>query len=160
MLRRAYHMLLRPDKIYLKYNEENIQIIIPKKLLFTLLQQVDRHREILSNEEEIVNNFAIHDYINNTEMLMVRLLILVAEPSGKNEVILETSIAEFLTLRDFAFCNYLLPHLKGKMRLSILKAYKKFYVEVEDIFRTLDSNEVNTYWNYLKNYKFEGSVLQ
>lgn len=153
-------MLLRPDKIYLKYNEENIQIIIPKKLLFTLLQQVDRHREILSNEEEIVNNFAIHDYINNTEMLMVRLLILVAEPSGKNEVILETSIAEFLVLRDLVFCNYSLPHLRGKMRAYILKAYKKFYDEVEGIFGMLDSDEVNTYWNYLKNYKIEGGILQ
>lgn len=153
-------MFLKPEEIYTKFNEENIQIVISKKLLFTLLQQVDRYREVLSNQEEVVNNFAIHDYISNSEMLMVKLLILLAEPSGKNEVILETSIAEFLTLRDFVFCNYLLPHLKGKMRLSILKAYKKFYDEVEDIFGTLDSNEVNTYWNYLKNYKFEGSVLQ
>jgi hypothetical protein len=153
-------MFLKPEEIYTKFNEENIQIVISKKLLFTLLQQVDRYREVLSNQEEVVNNFAIHDYISNSEMLMVKLLILLAEPSGKNEVILETSIAEFLTLRDFVFCNYLLPHLKGKMRLSILKAYKKFYDEVEDIFGTLDSNEVNTYWNYLKNFKFEGSVLQ
>ena len=153
-------MLLRPDKIYLKYNEENIQIIIPKKLLFTLLQQVDRHREILSNEEEIVNNFAVHDYIGNTEMLIVKLLILMAEPSGKNEVTLETSIAEFLVLRDLMICNYLLPHLREKIRPSIRKAYKKFHDEVEDVFGMLDSDEVNTYWNYLKNYKIEGGILQ
>ena len=82
-------MHLKPEEIYSKFNDENIQIIIPKKLLFILLQQVDRHREILSNEEEIVNNFAVHDYIGNTEMLIVKLLILMAEPSGKNEVILK-----------------------------------------------------------------------
>mgnify|MGYP007115089500 CR=1 FL=1 len=38
MLRRAYFMLLKPEEIYSKFNEEKIQIIIPKKLLFILLQ--------------------------------------------------------------------------------------------------------------------------
>lgn len=153
-------MLLKPEEIYTKFNEENIQVIIPKKLLFTLLQQVDRLREILGNEEEIVNNFAIYEYIGNAEMLMVKLYILIAEPYNKKEVIIETSIAEFLVLRDLVFCNYTLPHLRGKMRPSICKAYKDFYDEIEDIFGMLDSNEVNTYWNYLKNYKFEGGMLQ
>lgn len=153
-------MCLKPEEIYAKFSQENIQIIIPKKLLFTLLQQADRLREVLSNEEEEVNNFAIYDYISNAEMLMVKLYILVAEPYNQKEVILETSIAEFLVLRDLVFCNYSLPHLRGKMRSYILKAYKKFHDEVEDIFGMLDSNEVNTYWNYLKNYKIEGGILQ
>ncbi|UWV48045.1 hypothetical protein N1236_05925 [Acetivibrio thermocellus] len=153
-------MHLKPEEIYSRFNDENIQIIIPQKLLFTLLQQVDKLCEVLSNEEEEVNNMAIHDYISNTEMLMVKLLILMAEPHGKKEVILETSIAEFLVLRGLVFCNYLLPHLREKMRSYILKAYKKLHDEVEDIFGMLDSNEVNTYWNYLKNYKIEGGILQ
>nr|THJ78303.1 hypothetical protein EPD62_06910 [Acetivibrio thermocellus] len=93
-------------------------------------------------------------------MLMVKLYILSAEPYNQKEVILETSIAEFLVIRDLVFCNYTLPHLRGKMRPSICKAYKDFYDEIEDIFGMLDSNEVNTYWNYLKNYKFEGGMLQ
>lgn len=153
-------MLLKPEEIYSKFNDENIQVIIPKKLLFTLLQQVDRLREVLGNEEEVVNNFAIYEYISNVEMLMVKLYILIAEPYNQKEVILETSIAEFLVIRDLVFCNYTLPHLRGKMRPSICKAYKDFYDEIEDIFGMLDSNEVNTYWNYLKNYKFEGGMLQ
>jgi len=64
-------MLLKPEEIYSKFNDENIQVIIPKKLLFTLLQQVDRLREVLGNEEEVVNNFAIYEYISNAEMLIV-----------------------------------------------------------------------------------------
>lgn len=153
-------MLLKPEEIYSKFNDENIKVIIPKRLLFTLLQQVDRLREVLGNEEEVVNNFAIYEYISNAEMLMAKLYILIAEPYCRKEVILETSIAEFLVLRDLVFCNYLLPHLREKMRPSICKAYKDFYDEIEDIFGMLDSNEVNTYWNYLKNYKFEGGMLQ
>ncbi len=119
-------MFLKPEEIYTKFNEENIQVIIPKKLLFTLLQQVDRLREILGNEEEIVNNFAIYEYIGNAEMLMVKLYILIAEPYNKKEVIIETSIAEFLVLRDLVFCNYLLPHLREELRPSIRKTYKDF----------------------------------
>ncbi len=152
-------MLLKPEEIYSKFNEENIQVIIPIKLLFTLLQQVDRLREILGNEEEIVNNFAIYEYIGNAEMLMVKLYILIAEPYNKKEVIIETSIAEFLVLRDLVFCNYLLPHLREKMRPSICKAYKDFYDEIEDIFKMLEQDEVKAYWDYIKNYKNKDNII-
>ena len=128
-------MLLKPEEIYTKFNEENIQVIIPKKLLFTLLQQVDRLREILGNEEEIVNNFAIYEYIGNAEMLMVKLYILIAEPYNKKEVIIETSIAEFLVLRDLVFCNYSLPHLREELRPSIRKTYKDFYDYIQGILK-------------------------
>ncbi|MDH7565935.1 MAG: hypothetical protein QHH06_05580 [Clostridiales bacterium] len=143
-------MLIKPEEIYSKFNEENIQIAIPKKLLFTLLQQADRLREVLSNEEEEVNNFAIYDYISNAEMLMVKLYILVAEPYNQKEVILETSIAEFLVLRDLMICNYLLSHLREKIRPSILKAYKDFYDEIEDIFEMLEQDEIKAYWDYIR----------
>ena len=147
-------MLLKPEEIYSKFNDENIQVIIPKKLLFTLLQQIDRLREILGNEEEIVNNFAIYEYIGeyigNAEMLMVKLYILIVEPYNKREVILETSIAEFLVLRDLVFCNYLLPHLREELRPSICKTYKDFYDYIESIFKMLERDEVKAYWDYIK----------
>ncbi|AEV66951.1 hypothetical protein [Acetivibrio clariflavus] len=153
-------MLLKPEEIYTKFNEENIQVIIPKKLLFTLLQQVDRLREILGNEEEIVNNFAIYEYIGNAEMLMVKLYILIAEPYNKKEVIIETSIAEFLVLRDLVFCNYSLPHLREELRPSIRKTYKDFYDYIQGIFEMLEVDEVKAYWDFIKNYQIEGGMLQ
>jgi len=143
-------MFLKAEEVYAKFNEENIQIAIPKKLLFTLLQQVDRHREVLSNEKEEVNNFAIHDYISNTEMLMVKLLILMAEPYGKKEIILDINIAEFLVLRDLVFCNYFLPHLREELRPSIRKTYKDFYDYIEGIFEMLERDEVKAYWDYIR----------
>ena len=152
-------MLLKPEEIYSKFNDENIQVIIPKKLLFTLLQQADRLREVLSNEEVEVNNFAIYDYISNVEMLMVKLYILVAEPYNQKEVILETSIAEFLVLRDLVFCNYSLPHLREELRPSIRKSYKDFYDKIEDIFGMLKQDEVKAYWDYIKNYKNKDNVI-
>ena len=152
-------MLLKSEEIYSKFNEENIQVVIPKKLLFILLQQVDRLREVLGNEEEVVNNFAIYEYISNAEMLMVKLLILMAEPYGKKEIILDINIAEFLVLRDLVFCNYSLPHLRGKMRPSIRKAYKDFYDEIEDIFEMLEQDEIKAYWDYIKNYRIKGCIL-
>jgi len=153
-------MFLKPEEIYTKFNEENIQVIIPKKLLFTLLQQVDRLREILGNEEEVVNNFAIYEYIGNAEMLMVKLYILIAEPYNKKEVIIETSIAEFLVLRDLVFCNYSLPHLREELRPSIRKTYKDFYDYIQGIFEMLEVDEVKAYWDFIKNYQIEGGMLQ
>lgn len=66
-------MFLKAEEVYAKFNEENIQVVIPKKLLCALLQQADRLREVLSNVEEEVNNFAIYEYISNVEMLMYLL---------------------------------------------------------------------------------------
>lgn len=152
-------MLIKPEEIYSKFNEENIQVVIPKKLLFTLLQQVDRLREVLGNEEEVVNNFAIYEYISNAEMLMVKLYILIAEPYNKKEVIFEISIAEFLVLRDLVFCNYSLPHLRGELRPSICKTYKDFYDYIEGIFEMLERDEVKTYWDYIKNYKNKDNII-
>ena len=152
-------MLLKPEEIYSKFNEENIQIAIPKKLLFTLLQQVDRLREVLGNEEEVVNNYAIYEYISNAEMLMVKLYILIAEPYNKKEVIFEISIAEFLVLWDLVFCNYFLPHLREELRPSIRKTYKDFYDYIESIFEMLERDEVKAYWDYIKNYKNKDNVI-
>lgn len=49
-------MLLKAEEIYLKFNEKSIEIKIPKRLLLVLLQQVNRHYEILKCEKEIINN--------------------------------------------------------------------------------------------------------
>ena len=153
-------MLLKPEEIYFKFNEESIEIKIPKKLLLVLLQQVNRHYEILKYEEEIINNFAIRENINNTEMIMTKLFILMTKPYNRKEIIFEISIAEFLVLRDLVFCNYSLPHLKVKMRPHIRKAYNEFLDEIESIFEMLERDEVKAYWDYIKNYKIKGSILQ
>lgn len=152
-------MHLKAEEIYLKFNEKSIEIKIPKRLLLVLLQQVNRHYEILKYEEEVINNFAVRENINDTEMLMVKLLILMAEPYGKKEIILDINIAEFLVLRDLVFCNYSLPHLRGKMRPSICKAYKQFYDEIEDIFEMIEQDEVKVYWDYIKNYKNKENII-
>ena len=153
-------MLLKAEEVYAKFNEESIEIKIPKKLLLVLLQQVNRHCEILKYEEEIINNFAIRENINNTEMIMTKLFILMTKPYNRKEIIFEISIAEFLVLRDLVFCNYSLPHLKVKMRPHIRKAYNEFLDEIESIFEMLERDEVKAYWNYIKNYKTKNSKLQ
>lgn len=152
-------MLLKAKEIYLKFNEESIEINIPKKLLLPLLQQVNRHYEILKYEEEIINNFVIHENINNTKMIMTKLFILMAEPYGKRKIIFETSIAEFLVLWDLVYCNYSMLHLKTKMKLHILKVYKEFYDEIESIYEMLERDEIKVYWDYIKNYKMKGCIL-
>lgn len=46
------------------------------------------------------------------------------------------------------------------MKPQIIKVYKKFYEYIENIFGMLDSDEVKAYWDYIKNYKIKGSILQ
>ncbi|ABN53103.1 hypothetical protein Cthe_1882 [Acetivibrio thermocellus ATCC 27405] len=152
-------MLLKPEEIYFKFNEESIEIKIPKKLLLVLLQQVNRHYEILKYEEEIINNFAIHENISNTEMIMAKLLILMAEPYDKKDIKFETSVAEFLVLRDLVYCNCSLLHLQTKMKSHMLKAYKEFYDAIESIYEMLEQDEIKAYWDYIKNYRIKGCIL-
>jgi hypothetical protein len=152
-------MLLRAEEVYSKFNEESIEINIPKKLLLILLQQVNRHHEILSYEEEVVNNFAIRENINNTEMIMTKLFILMAEPYKKKEVIFETSIAEFLVLRDLVYCNYSLLHLQTKMNPNILELYQKFYEYIESIYEMIDEDEIKVYWDFIKNFRIKNYIF-
>ena len=159
MIGRAYYMFLKAEEVYAKFNDETIEIKIPKKLLLILLQQVNRHHEILSNEEEVANNFAIRENINNTEMIMTKLFILMAEPYKKKEVIFETSIAEFLVLRDLVYCNYSLLHLQTKMKSHILKAYKEFYEYIERTYDMLEQDEIKVYWDFIKNYKTKSQIF-
>lgn len=152
-------MILKAEEIYSKFNEEIIKINIPKELLLPLLQQVNRHYKILKCEKEIMNNFAIHENINNTEMIMTKFFILMAEPYDKKEVVFETSVAEFLVLRDLVYCNCSLLHLQTKMKSHMLKVYKEFYDEIESIYEMLEQDEIKVYWDYIKNYKMKGCIL-
>lgn len=142
-------MCLTGEEVYKKYSDNDIGIKVPKNLLQNLTQQVSRHYNILNEEKEILNNFAISENINNTEMILTKLFILMAGPSDKKEVILSLTTAEFLVLRDIVFCNYTMLHLKTK--IQFLKVYKEFYKQIENIYEKLDCSEVDVYWDFIKN---------
>lgn len=148
-------MLLKSEEIYSKFNEESVEIKIYNELLLLLLQQINRHLEFLRYEEKVIDNFAIRENINNAEMIMTKLLILIAEPYGRKEVVLAVSIAEFLVLRDLVFCNYSLIHLQTRIKPYILRACKEFYDEVEGIFEMLGRDEVKIYWDYIRSYNMK-----
>ncbi|MEL5899710.1 hypothetical protein AAGC94_16810 [Clostridium sporogenes] len=144
-------MNLNAEEVYTNFNDDNMEIKIPKKLLLDLMQQVSRHNDILNDEKDIINNFAVREIINNTEMLITKLFIVMAEPYDKKEVILSLTTAEFLALRDIVFCNYTMAHLKNKINSQFLKVYKKFYKQIENIYKKLDCSEVDAYWGFIKN---------
>jgi hypothetical protein len=93
-------------------------------------------------------------------MIMTKLFIQMAEPNNKKKIILHISIAGFLILRDCVYCNNSLPHLQAKIKPHILKIYKEFYNHIKNIYEMLDSDEVKTYWSYIKDYKSKDSMLQ
>lgn len=144
-------MYLTGEEVYKKFNDEAMEIKIQKKLLLDLMKQVSRHNDILNDEKDMTNNFAIREIINNTEMLMTKLFILMAEPYNRKDVILSLTTAEFLVLWDIVFCNYTMIHLKTKINFKFLKVYKEFYKQIENIYKKLDGNEVDAYWDFIKN---------
>lgn len=144
-------MYLTGEEVYKKFNDEDMEIKIQKKLLLDLMKQVSKHNDILNDEKDMTNNFAIREIINNTEMLMTKLFILMAGPSDKKEVILSLTTAELLVLRDIVFCNYTMLHLKTKINSKFLKVYKEFYKQIENIYEKLNSNEIDAYWDFIKN---------
>lgn len=144
-------MNLKPKEIYFKFNKEDIEVKIPKYLLFDLMRQVKRHNDILHLERELINNFAIHENIHNTEIILTKLFVLTADPYGREEIILYLTIAEFLVLRDIVFCNNSIIHLRTKINFYLLKAYKELFQQIENLYQLLNSDEVNAYWGYIKN---------
>lgn len=144
-------MNLKPKEIYIKFNKEDIQVKIPKYLLFDLMRQVKRHNDILNLERELIDNLVIHENIHNTEIILTKLFVLTADPYGREEIILFLTIAEFLVLRDIVFCNNSIIHLRTKINFSLLKAYKELFQQIENLYQFLNDDEVNAYWGYIKN---------
>ena len=145
-------MHLKPEEIYFKFNEESIRIRINKELLLPLLQQINRHLEVLKYEQEVIDNFAIHDNINNAEMIMTKLLILMAEPYNRKEIILELNITEFLVLRE---CVYLNLQLMGVHN----KKYEDLVRQIESIYSMLSKEDIKEYRDYINNYKENRATL-
>jgi hypothetical protein len=143
-------MNLKPKEIYLKFNKEDIEVKIPKYLLFDLMRQVKRHNDILHLERELIDNLVIHENIHNTEIILTKLFVLTADPYGREEIILFLTIAEFLVLRDIVFCNNSIIHLRTKINFSLLKAYKELFQQIENLYQLLNDDEVNAYWGYIK----------
>ncbi|WP_235836062.1 hypothetical protein EPD62_003230 [Acetivibrio thermocellus] len=153
--------MLSEEEIYCKFINESISLKIPQKLLLSLVRQMNRHLEILNLEKELYDNVAIQEDINNTEVIRTKLFLCISAANDrKDDIHMELSIAEFLTLWDCVYCNNSLLHLQAKMKPQIIKVYKKFYEYIESIYEMLDSDEVKTYWNFIINYKTKDSMLQ
>ncbi|AEE92422.1 conserved protein of unknown function [Tepidanaerobacter acetatoxydans Re1] len=145
-------MLSRAEKSYSMFIEEDVEIKVSKELLFPLLQQLNRHLEALSYEQGIIDNFAIQDNINHAEMIMVKLLILMAEPYDRKEIILELNIAEFLVFRE---CVHLNLQLMGMYN----KKYEDLVRQIESIYSMLNKRDIKEYKDYIYNYKVNKAIL-
>lgn len=145
-------MNLKPEEIYSKFNEVNIKIKIPKELLLSLLRQINRHLEVLRYEEGVIDDFAIHENITDTEMIMVKLLILMAEPYNREEIILELNIAEFLVFRECVHFNLQLTGMNDKNYGYLIR-------QIENKYSTLNEKDIREYRNFISNYKENKATL-
>ena len=117
-----------------------------------LLQRINRHLEALSYEQGVIDNFAIHDNISNAEMIMTKLLILMAEPYNRKEIILELNIAEFLVLRECICLNLQLMGVHNKK-------YEGLARQIESIYSMLSKEDIREYRDYINNYKENRATL-
>lgn len=108
--------------------------------------------EALSYEQGIIDNFAIQDNINHVEMIMVKLLILMAEPYDRKEIILELNIAEFLVFRE---CVHLNLQLMGMYN----NKYEDLVRQIESIYSMLNKRDIKEYKDYIYNYKVNKAIL-
>ncbi len=148
----AYTMHLKPEEIYSKFNEENIEIRIHKELLLSLLRQINRHLEVLRYEEGVIDDFAIHENIANTEMIMTKLLILMAEPYNRKEIIFELNIAEFLVFRECVHFNLQLTGMNDKNYGYLIR-------QIENKYSTLNEKDIREYRDYINKYKENRTAL-
>lgn len=126
--------------------------MISKKVLLVLLKQVNRHFEALSYGQGVIDNFAIQDNINHVEMIMVKLLILMAEPYDRKEIIFELNIAEFLVFRE---CVHLNLQLMGMYN----NKYEDLVRQIESIYSMLNKRDIKEYKDYIYNYKVNKAIL-
>ena len=63
-------MNLKGKAIYIKFNSEDMEVEIPKLILFDVARQVNKYIEFLQKEKKSKENFAIGDNINKAENIL------------------------------------------------------------------------------------------
>ena len=143
-------MNLKGKAIYIKFNSEDMEVEIPKLILFDVARQVNKYIEFLQKEKKSIENFAIGDNINKAENIFAKILIVSGEPYGRQEVILYLTIAEFLIFRYIVFCNHTIVYFKSIFNIYHTEKFKELFQQIEGLYGNLSRSEVREYWNYIK----------
>lgn len=144
-------MNLKGKAIYIKFNNEDMEVEIPKLILFDVARQVNKYIGFLQKEKESKENFTISDNINKAENIFAKILIVSGEPYGRQEVILYLTIAEFLIFRYVVFCNHTIVYFKSIFNIYHTEKFKELFQQIESLYNNLSRSEVRAYWNYIKN---------
>ncbi|WP_129723883.1 hypothetical protein [Xylanivirga thermophila] len=143
-------MNIKGKDIYIKFNSEDMEVEIPKLILFDVARQVNKYIEFLQKEKKSKENFAIGDNINKAENIFAKILIVSGEPYGRQEVILYLTIAEFLIFRYIVFCNHTIVYFKSIFNIYHTEKFKELFQQIEGLYGNLSRSEVREYWNYIK----------
>ena len=144
-------MNIKGKDIYIKFNNEDIKIEIPKLILFDVAGQVNKYIEFLQKEKKSKENFAIGDNINKAENIFTKILIVSGEPYARQEVITYLTIAEFFIFRYIVFCNHTIVYFKSNFNIYHTEKFKELFQQIESLYNNLSRSEIREYWNYIKN---------
>ena len=144
-------MNLKGKAIYIKFNSEDMEVEIPKLILFDVARQVNKYIEFLQKEKKSKENFAIGDNINKAENIFTKILIVSGEPYARQEVIIYLTIAEFFIFRYIVFCNHTIVYFKSNFNIYHTEKFKELFQQIESLYNNLSRSEIREYWNYIKN---------
>jgi len=83
---------------------------------------------------------------------MTKLLILMAEPYNRKEILLELNIAEFLVFRECVHFNLQLTDTHNNK-------YEDLVRQIESIYYMLIKEDIKEYRDYINNYKENKATL-
>lgn len=141
--------LVKRNKVYNKFIEGKIDIIIKKEIIDTVLLGVEIFTNYLKKEVPNTDNFNLKDDIKRLEQISKKLIRLNDGEGGK--VTFNITVAEFLIFKyGIETVEYLL--LNFKIAKDIMEQYKEFIEMLNKKYDTLDIKEIKGYYEFIASF--------
>ncbi|WP_102398911.1 hypothetical protein [Haloimpatiens massiliensis] len=140
---------VKRNKVYNKFIEEKVDIIIRKDIIDTVLLGVEIFTKFLNKELPETNNFNLKDDIKRMEQISDKLIRVNDGKEG--EVTLNITVAEFLIFKyGIETVECLL--LNFKIAKDDMEQYKVFIEALKEVYDTLDIGEISEYYRFLASF--------
>jgi len=140
---------VKRNKVYNKFIEEKVNIIIQKDIIDTLLLGSEIFMNYLKKELPNTNNFNLKNDIKRIEEISEKLI--KVNDGEEGEVTINITVAEFLIFK-FAIETVEDLLLNFKIQKEIMEQYKEFIGMINKKYDTLDTREVKEYYEFISSY--------
>ena len=136
------------DIVYTKFNDDTIELTVDSRIINTIIFAGGMFNSYLKRELTNGNNSCLRDDIKRIENVLRELVKL------KNGIDVEENLNINITIAEFLILKYGLDSVAKLVVPLLLQdsatiGYYDFLIHLEEKYNSLDSNEIEAYYEFL-----------